>query len=162
MSIVTVSRDCHQPCQTRGMAIFILYFFKVLMSSGKSTSGYSIHNKIQLIRGGDAYFRFLEKLIAQARYSIFIRIYIWVNDETGSAIAEQLIRAAERNVAVYILADGYASQNLPREFIRKLREKGIHFRFFEPLLRSSHFYFGRRMHEKMLFCFCRFFRQKDR
>ena len=150
MSIVTVSRDCHQPCQTRGMAIFILYFFKVLMSSGKSTSGYSIHNKIQLIRGGDAYFRFLEKLIAQARYSIFIRIYIWVNDETGSAIAEQLIRAAERNVAVFILADGYASQNLPREFIRKLREKGIHFRFFEPLLRSSHFYFGRRMHEKMV------------
>jgi cardiolipin synthase len=150
MSIVTVSCDCHQPPQTREIAIFILNYSKLCMSSGKSTSGYTLHNKIQLIRGGASYFRFLENLIAQAQHSIFIRIYIWVNDETGSAIAAQLIRAAERNVSVFIMADGYASQSLPREFIRKLREKGIHFRFFEPLLRSSHFYFGRRMHEKMV------------
>src|SRR5690606_33601115 len=61
-----------------------------------------------------------------------------------------LIAAAKRGVAVYVLVDGYGSQKLSKAFVTRLRENGIHFRVFEPLLRSKHFYFGRRLHRKVL------------
>ena len=47
------------------------------------------------------------------------------------------------------MADGYASRALPKEFIKKLEDAGVNFRFFEPVFRSQHFYFGRRMHHKV-------------
>jgi cardiolipin synthase len=53
-------------------------------------------------------------------------------------------------VLVYILLDGYASRKLSDSFIRRFKDAGIHFRFFEPILRSNSFYFGRRLHHKVL------------
>ncbi|MGZ3844889.1 MAG: phospholipase D-like domain-containing protein [Flavisolibacter sp.] len=116
----------------------------------KYNNSYSIHNKIELVKGGTSYFELLKKLLAHAKTSIYIRVYIWNDDETGRAIANQLIEAARRNVSVFVIADGYASQGLSRSFIRRLKSNGIHFRYFEPLLRCSHFYFGRRLHEKIV------------
>ncbi len=57
---------------------------------------------------------------------------------------------------VFLLLDGYASQGLPDEFIHQLKESGVHFRFFEPLFRSRSFYFGRRLHSKVLVTDARF------
>ena len=120
------------------------------MSTGKSNKNQFTHrNRIKLVKGGSDYFTLLEQLIDNARISIYIRIYIFDDDATGSSIAEALVRAAKRKVAVYIVADGYASQRLSMKFIKYLRESGIHFRYFEPFYKSSHFYFGRRMHEKV-------------
>jgi cardiolipin synthase len=61
-----------------------------------------------------------------------------------------LISAAGRGVQVSVLVDGFASQSLSDEFISRLRDAGIHFRFFEPLFKSDHFYFGRRLHHKIV------------
>src|SRR5687767_9805013 len=121
-----------------------------LMSQGKIQNRYTSHNAIRLVKGGASYFQLLEDLINNARHSIFIRIYIWDDDVTGTNIANQLIKASQRKVDIYIIADGYASQCLSKAFIKRLRDSGIHFRYFEPLLKSSHFYFGRRMHEKLI------------
>ena len=57
--------------------------------------------------------------------------------------------AAKRNVAVNILADGYASQGLSKNFLDALAAAGVNFRYFSPLLKSKHYYFGRRMHHKI-------------
>lgn len=120
------------------------------MSAGKKYRCYTLHNRIELVKGGASYFDRLMELIRKAKYCIYIRVYILHDDETGTRIAEELINAAKRNVGVFVLADGYASQGLSKEFIRNLKIHGIHFRYFEPLMRSSHFYFGRRMHEKIV------------
>lgn len=120
------------------------------MSDKKHPSYYTIHNKLELVKGGSEYFELLRNLVAKAKHSIYIRMYIWDNDETGREVAECLVEAAKRNVAVFVTADGYASQSLPRLFIKNLQDHGIHFRYFEPLLRSTHFYFGRRLHEKIV------------
>jgi len=120
------------------------------MSGGKSYNHYSLHNSIQIVKGGSSYFNFLKTLIKNAKHSIQLRIYIWNDDETGNSVANELIEAAKKGVAVFAIADGYASQGLSKEFKKKLRSSGIHFRYFEPLLRSSDFYFGRRMHEKII------------
>lgn len=120
------------------------------MSQGKIQNRYTVRNTIQLIKGGPSYFQLLDDLIDKAKHSIFIRVYIWDDDMTGTVIADHLIKAAERKVDIYIVADGFASQCLSKGFIKRLRANGIRFRYFEPLLKSTHFYFGRRMHEKLV------------
>ncbi|HYF29783.1 MAG TPA: phospholipase D-like domain-containing protein [Chitinophagaceae bacterium] len=107
-------------------------------------------NHVQLVRGGKPYFDLLLKLINNAREIIHLQTYIFDDDETGGEVAEALMAAARRNVAVFVLVDGYASRGLGKEFIRRIRESGVCFRFFEPLFKSTNFYFGRRMHHKIL------------
>ncbi len=110
---------------------------------------YNKFNRLQIVRGGKPYFELLTALINGAVSSIHLQTYIFANDETGMQIAAALRAAAQRNVQVYLLADGYASQAITQRFIDGLRAAGVHFRFFEPLFKSGHFYIGRRMHHKL-------------
>lgn len=102
------------------------------------------------MRGGKEYFDRLEKMIDDAVETIHLQVYILNNDQTGSFVAHSLERAAARGVKIFMLVDGYASQSLPHEFIEQIRAAGIQFRFFEPLLKSHNFYFGRRLHHKVI------------
>jgi cardiolipin synthase len=115
----------------------------------KAGSPYVTGNNITLLKGGEEYFDLLIRLINEAAHIIHLQVYIFSNDETGREVAVALKNAARRGVDVYLLADGYASQQLPKEFIAQLRNEGVHFRFFEPFLKSKHFYFGRRLHHKL-------------
>jgi cardiolipin synthase len=121
------------------------------MSSARSrpSFAYTSHNAASLIRGGGAYFTLLLSLIHKARHTIHIQVYIYDEDETGQEVAAALKEAARRGVAVYLLVDGYASQDLSAGFISQLEQEGINFRFFQPILKSDHFYFGRRLHHKI-------------
>ena len=114
-----------------------------------ASNRYTSVNHVELIRGGSEYFNLLLKLINEAKESIHLQIYIYDDDETGKMIAAALKDAAKRNVEVYLMADGYAAQVMSKAFIHELKEAGIRFRFFEPFFKSSHFYFGRRMHHKV-------------
>jgi len=122
----------------------------LIRKSTKNHRGYSLGNQVKLIRGGKEYFQLLHEMIEKAQDTIHLQVYIFLADETGGYIADGLIAAARRNVKVYLLADGYASQKLPGSFIQKLREAGINFRFFAPLLKSKYYYFGRRLHHKVV------------
>ena len=123
------------------------------MSAAKElfiSSAYSNYNQVELVRGGHDYFDKLFQMVEQAKFSIHLQIYIFEDDETGVSVADALKKAAKRGVQVYLLLDGYASQHLPDEFIAELKMNGIQFRWFEPVFRSRYFYFGRRMHHKIL------------
>jgi cardiolipin synthase len=111
---------------------------------------YSFRNRVKLVHGGEEYFRVMSDMIRNASRSIHLQTYIFDHDETGRMIGEELIAAALRGVEVYILLDGYASRHLSEDFIAQLTGSGIHFRFFEPVLKSDSFYFGRRLHHKIL------------
>lgn len=102
------------------------------------------------MRGGKEYFEKILSLIAQAKETIHLQTYIYEDDETGRLVADALKEAARRKVNVFVMVDGYASQALSKTFISDLKSAGIQFRFFQPLLKSEHFYFGRRMHHKIL------------
>jgi len=106
-------------------------------------------DNVKIVKGGKEYFALLLQLINNAVDSIHLQTYIYDDDETGKQVAEALKTAARRNVSVHLLADGYASQVMSQHFINELRTAGIQFRFFEPLLKSKYFYFGRRMHHKI-------------
>lgn len=107
-------------------------------------------NRVKIIRGGTAYFNLMIQLIRNAQESIHLQTYHFENDETGQLVAEALVAAAEKKLSVYLLVDGYASQSLSKKTIHSFQEAGVHFRFFEPLLKSKNFYFGRRLHHKIL------------
>lgn len=107
-------------------------------------------NKVKLVHSGKEFFDLLKQLIDAASHSIHIQTYIFAEDGTGTSIAEALIDAAKRNVEVWLVVDGFASQGLSKAFINKLKEAGVNVRFFEPLFRSRNFYFGRRMHHKII------------
>lgn len=132
---------------------FIDQLLHFTMSSKKLNShsayNYTLHNNVQFIYGGKQYFDLLKMLIHKAVYTIHLQYYIYDDDETGMEITDVLIEARKRNVQVFLLVDGYASKKLSASFIKKLKDAGIHFRFFEPLFKSNHFYFGRRLHHKL-------------
>lgn len=119
------------------------------MAISNDLGGYK-QNKTRLIRGGEAYFTLLEEMIANAQVSVHLHCYIFSDDETGARVADRLIAAAQRGVQVYLLVDGYASQSLSAGFAGKLTGAGVHFSRFEPLFRSTKFYFGRRLHHKVV------------
>ncbi len=112
--------------------------------------GYSPRNRVELIRGGRNYFARLEKLIQESTTSLHLQFYIFEPDTTGDRVIEELCAAAKRGVAVYLHLDGYASAKLDGKRITKLNESGVQVKWFEPLLRSTRFYVGRRMHQKII------------
>ena len=118
--------------------------------SSKKIFDYTPHNKVELVRGGREYFERLVKMIDEANHTIHLQVYIFNDDETGTLVVKALEKAAGRGVQVYVLVDGYASQGLSKDFIVHARDAGINFRFFEPLLKSHNFYFGRRLHHKVV------------
>ncbi|MEO5572323.1 MAG: phospholipase D-like domain-containing protein [Bacteroidia bacterium] len=115
----------------------------------KISSAYNPDNKALLIKGGREYFDLLEQLIDNAEKIIHFQIYIFDDDETGKKIKDALIRAAKRNVKIFLMPDGYASRSLSDDFVSELTSAGIAFRWFEPVLSSTKFYFGRRLHHKV-------------
>lgn len=123
---------------------------KMKSDIGISSADYTVNNQVKLIHSGKIYFDSLSNLIKKAKESIHIQTYIFAADDTGNMIASALKDAAKRGVEIHLLVDGYASQDLPKDFIVQLKSAGINFRFFEPFFKSNHFYFGRRLHHKII------------
>lgn len=110
---------------------------------------YSLNNHIKLVHSGADFFDMICRMIESAKHSIHLHTYILNNDETGRKVITCLRSAAKRGVAIFVLADGYASQDLPDQLQEELKNDGINFRFFEPLFQSKYLYFGRRLHHKV-------------
>ncbi|MGB3008142.1 MAG: phospholipase D-like domain-containing protein [Chitinophagaceae bacterium] len=122
----------------------------MIRNKKKAVTGYSVRNRVKLLRGGSNYFLLLRELIDKAKFSIHLQFYIFLDDETGNLIIEALKAASQRGVSVFLQLDGYASQDIHKKSIKELQEAGVNFKWFEPLFRSQHFYFGRRMHHKVV------------
>ena len=113
-------------------------------------SGYSENNKVELIRGGAAFFNLMHELIDQATTCIHLQFYILEEDETGLAVKDRLVQASKRGVKVYMVLDGYASSDISDSFNEEIINAGVRFRWFEPFLNGRYSYFGRRLHQKLL------------
>ena len=107
------------------------------------------NNSVKLIKSA-AYFPLLISCIQSARQTIYFHTYIFSNDPTGNMVANELMASSKNGVKVYLLIDGYASRLLPIDIINKFRKAGINVARFEPILKSKSYYFGRRMHQKVI------------
>jgi cardiolipin synthase len=111
---------------------------------------YSQNNKVDWVQSGNSYFDRLEELIDESKSEIHFQTYIFISDETGLKISNALIRAARRNVKIFLLLDAFGSQALDAEKIIEMTEAGIQMRKFGVLYSKGSFHIGRRMHHKVI------------
>jgi len=124
------------------------------MTNSTQPNKIKIQNKFppspELVKGGSIYFNELVHLIRHTEKILHVITYIFQDDKTGQNIAQELMKAAERGVKVFVMVDGFASSGLKKSFILSFKKHGIKFRFFNPIFHTRHFYFGRRMHAKVI------------
>jgi cardiolipin synthase A/B len=111
-------------------------------------------NELTLLQNGAAFFPQLCADIDAAKHSVYLETYIFAADETGEIVAQALLRAALRGVAVHLLLDGFGSAELPGAVVDELSKAGVEVRWFRReispfTLRRDRMRRLRRMHRKM-------------
>ena len=106
--------------------------------------------KIELVFSGADYFSRLEKIINTTKKELHIQTYIFDTDSTGLRIIEAIKKAANRDVKIYLLLDGFGSNSFSSNIVKELRYYGVNIRFFSPLFSLNSFYIGRRLHQKVV------------
>lgn len=89
-------------------------------------------NHVTLLRNGTEYFPALIAAIDAAALEVHLETYIYAEDTTGQAVAEALIRAAQRGVRVRLLLDGYGARDFPAALAERLEASGAVLLFFRP------------------------------
>ena len=109
-------------------------------------------NAIALLENGEQYFPALEAAIDGAAHEIFLQSYIFDDDLTGRRIADALVRAAQRGVAVRVMVDGFGGRNFVAGLLPRLREAGVQVLIYRRELRplSLRRHRLRRLHRKVV------------
>jgi cardiolipin synthase len=111
---------------------------------------YKEGHSVELLESGEPFFVANIKAIDEATQYIHFQTYIIDEDETGQRIINALVRAAERGVRIYLLLDAFGTKYLTSEFINKIENSGILFRFFSPVFITKGFQMSLRLHHKVL------------
>lgn len=83
-------------------------------------------NGFDLLIDGSAAFGEMFRAIDAAQDYLLVQFYIVRDDELGRRMKQHLIRAAERGVRVWFLADPIGSHRLPSAYMDELARAGIH------------------------------------
>ena len=98
-----------------------------------SRAVYTGGNEVALLRGGDALFPAMCRMIAGALHEVWVATYIFDSDPAGLAVAAALAEAARRGVRVRVVVDGFGSKH-SLQILRELFEPaGVGLAVFRPL-----------------------------
>lgn len=90
-------------------------------------------NRLTMLDTGPRRLEQLIALIDEARASLRIIYYIYVDDTAGAKVRDAMLRAAERGVAVSLIVDGLGSEVAEsHDFFAPLRDAGVHVCRFVP------------------------------
>ena len=109
-------------------------------------------NRIDLLRNGGEFFPALTAAIDAAEREVWLETYIFADDAAGGAIADALIRAAQRGVEVRVLVDGWGARHyLTKRLERRLRAGRVRLLKYRPEIAPWQFrtHRLRRMHRKL-------------
>ena len=108
-------------------------------------------NQIELLCNGSAYFPALAAAISKAQHTIYLQTYIFEVDNAGIKIADALKAAAQRGVAVRVLLDGFGCKDMPKDFLKELKQAGVQVMFYRPKISPWSFKKNRlrRLHRKV-------------
>jgi cardiolipin synthase len=109
-------------------------------------------NQIKLLRSGGEYFPALLNAIRLATIEIHLQSYIFQADQTGQAVGQALMDAAQRGVRVNVLLDGFGSQKLSSDFVTSMRAAGVNVLFYRARISPWSLQKNRlrRLHSKMV------------
>lgn len=91
-------------------------------------------DRIRLHADGAEAWHALQALIADARASLDVGLFILADDVHGEAVMTALIERARGGVRVRLLLDGIGSLRIPRSWLAALRAAGVETAWFIPLL----------------------------
>ncbi|MFH2139227.1 MAG: cardiolipin synthase ClsB [Pseudomonadota bacterium] len=108
-------------------------------------------NSLSLLQNGTDFFPALCADIEAAQHSVHLETYIFAADETGRMISQALQHAAQRQVAVRLMIDGFGSSSLPESWVEEMRRAGVEVLWFrrERGFFRMRRYRWRRMHRKL-------------
>ena len=108
-------------------------------------------HQVQLLQGGVAFFPQLVHDIGHSVHEVRLETYIFHFDPSGERVAEALVQAAQRGVAVYLVMDGVGTPSVPAAWATRFDEAGVQWRIFQPLGRLGLFIPSRwrRLHRKL-------------
>jgi len=124
-------------------------------------AGFSDDHQVRLLQGAEELFPALIQAMDAALSDIQFETYIFDFTGAGAAVAEALMRAAQRGVRTQLVVDGVGTGALPPDWAQRLQAAGVRYRVYSPLgplgLLLPHRW--RRLHRKlcvvdgcMLFC----------
>jgi phosphatidylserine/phosphatidylglycerophosphate/cardiolipin synthase-like enzyme len=121
--------DCSRPDRCARPSPFIDQADAAIAAS---TPGHP-HNTVTLLNIGQNALVARINLIRAAQKSIDIQTYIWVNDDAGMLVLDELVKAARRGVKVRVLADQLGSLNNPKLLARLARaSSNLHIELYNP------------------------------
>jgi len=89
-------------------------------------------HRLELLRGGAAYFSALGAAIDAARAAVLVESYIFEFRGAPADVAAALERAAARGVKVRVAVDGIGTDPIPAEWQRRWQAAGVQWRVFNP------------------------------
>jgi cardiolipin synthase len=108
-------------------------------------------HRLRLLEGSAELFPSLVTAMDEARKEIWLETYIF--DFTGASlhVAEALVRAAGRGVAVRVVVDGFGTPEIPPAWRARFEQAGIGWEVYAPVRRLGVLWPGswRRLHRKL-------------
>lgn len=90
-------------------------------------------HQVHLLQGGDELFAAMVRAIDACTQEVRLETYIFHFDVSGEAIADALVRAAQRGVAVYLVMDGIGTPPIPEHWAQRWSRAGVQWHRFSPL-----------------------------
>jgi cardiolipin synthase len=112
-------------------------------------------NRVQLLQGGDELFPNMVQAIDAAQREVWLATYIFHDDAAAVSVAEALMRAAARGVAVQVVVDGFGSIATLPDVRRRFAGSGVQLEVFRSLDRWYAWLQPgqlRRLHQKLCVC----------
>ena len=100
-----------------------LHLVKLLLSN--SNALLTDDNEVTVLKNGEQAFTAMFRAMENARHHIHVEFYIIENDTIGNQLRELLILKAREGVEVRVIFDDVGSWQLPKKYIRSLKEAGV-------------------------------------
>lgn len=90
-------------------------------------------HRLDLLEGSQAYFTALTEAMDAAHHEVWLETYIFDVTASGAAVAEALVRAAQRGVQVHLVVDGVGTGQLPDAWQASFNAAGVQCRVYSPV-----------------------------
>lgn len=97
----------------------------VKLARNLSSSFYTVNNRLEIFTNGEEKFMALKRDLKEARESIYLQYYIFLDDTLGHEIAEILMAKAREGVEVKVIYDHVGSFSVRNRFFKKMNEAGV-------------------------------------
>lgn len=110
----------------------------------------SDNNQVQLLINGEQTFAHIFQALEYAKQSILIQFYRIQDDQLGKRLQRMLLKKAEQGLEIYLLYDEIGSSGLNQNYIKTLRNSGIHCSRFNPFQLRHRMQVNFRNHRKLI------------